>query len=70
MLATKLYVNGGLVAADLGGNAAHQDYPVNHWLRNGSNEIQLYLHKTSAQCGSLRGQGRLESQRLRRREGP
>jgi hypothetical protein len=41
----QLYVNGGLVTASLEGNPAHEEHPVNHWLRSGSNELQLYLYK-------------------------
>jgi hypothetical protein len=40
----KLFLNGGLVTSNLEG-IAHEELPVNHWVRNGSNEIQLYLYK-------------------------
>jgi hypothetical protein len=40
----KLFLNGGLVTSNLEG-IAHEEQPVNHWVRNGSNEIQLYMFK-------------------------
>jgi hypothetical protein len=39
-----VFLNGGLVTSNVEG-IAHEDQPINHWVRNGSNEIQLYLYK-------------------------
>lgn len=46
--AYQLFLNGGLVTSNLEGNA-HEDQPVNHWLRTGSNEIQLYMYKSAGE---------------------
>jgi hypothetical protein len=43
----QLFLNGGLVTSNLEGNPAHEDQPVNHWLRTGSNEIQVYMYKAA-----------------------
>jgi hypothetical protein len=43
-----VYLNGGLVTSNLEG-IAHEEQPVNHWVRNGNNEIQLYLYKPADQ---------------------
>ena len=38
-----VYVNGGLVTRNLEGTPAHAEYPVNHWLRSGSNLLQVNM---------------------------
>jgi hypothetical protein len=43
--AYQLWVNGGLVTSNLESNAAHEEQPINHWLRSGANEIQVYVYK-------------------------
>lgn len=40
-----LFVNGGLVIANIDGNAAHEDQPINHWVHSGSNSIDLHMYK-------------------------
>jgi hypothetical protein len=46
-----VYVNGGLVTANMEGSA-HEDQPINHWLNSGSNEIELHTYLSDApdQC--------------------
>jgi hypothetical protein len=38
-----VYVNGGLVAADMGASPAHEDDPINHLVRSGDNELTVYM---------------------------
>jgi hypothetical protein len=38
-----VYVNGGLVTANMEGSA-REDQPINHWLNSGSNEIELHTY--------------------------
>lgn len=40
-----LFVNGGLVTANIDGDAAHEDQPINHWVHTGSNAIDLHMYK-------------------------
>jgi hypothetical protein len=40
-----VYVNGGLITRNLDGTPAHAEYPVNHWLRSGANDIQIFMMK-------------------------
>jgi hypothetical protein len=42
--AFQLFVNGGLVTSNLRGTA-HEEQPLNHWVRTGANDIQLYMYK-------------------------
>jgi len=39
-----VYVNGGLVTRNMEGTLAAEDQPINHWLRSGSNEIEVYMY--------------------------
>ena len=39
-----VYVNGGLVTRNMEGNPAHEDQPINHWLRSGANEIEVLMY--------------------------
>lgn len=43
--AFQLFVNGGLVTSNLQGTA-HEEQPINHWVRTGANDIQLYMYKS------------------------
>jgi hypothetical protein len=45
-----VYVNGGLVTRNLEGGPEHTEYPVNHWLRSGANELQVKLLKPEGQA--------------------
>jgi hypothetical protein len=38
-----VYVNGGVVASDMGGRPAHEDDPINHFVRSGDNELTVYM---------------------------
>jgi hypothetical protein len=38
-----IFVNGGPVARDLSGTPVHGEYPINHWLRSGSNEVAVHM---------------------------
>lgn len=40
-----VYVNGGIVAADTAGEPIEAEIPINHWLRSGSNEIEVQMIK-------------------------
>jgi hypothetical protein len=40
-----VYVNGGLVTRNMEGAPAHAEYPVNHWMRSGSNLLEVKLLK-------------------------
>jgi hypothetical protein len=42
-----VYVNGGLVERNLAPNAAHIEYQINHYLRSGSNELEVQLIRMS-----------------------
>jgi hypothetical protein len=44
-----VYVNGGLITRNLEGSKDHTEYPINHWLRSGSNEIQVNMLKPEGQ---------------------
>jgi hypothetical protein len=47
-----LYLNGGLVSANMEGTA-QEDQPINHWLLSGTNEIELHMYQQedgSDQC--------------------
>lgn len=40
-----VYVNGGIVASDMMGEPIEAELPINHWLRTGANEIEVYMMK-------------------------
>jgi hypothetical protein len=40
-----VYVNGGLVRQSLEQTPIHAEYPVNHWLRSGKNDIEVHMLK-------------------------
>lgn len=39
-----LFVNGGLVMRNIAGTPAHEDQPINHFVRSGSNEIEVLIY--------------------------
>jgi hypothetical protein len=43
-----VFLNGGLVTSNVDG-IAHEEQPVNHWVRNGSNLLQVYLYKPAGE---------------------
>ncbi len=39
-----LFVNGGLVMRNMEGTPAHEEQPINHFVRSGSNEIEVLIY--------------------------
>lgn len=39
-----LFVNGGLVMRNMAGTPAHEEQPINHFVRSGSNDIEVLLY--------------------------
>lgn len=40
-----LYINGGLVTANLSGSPTHESQPINHFVRSGENDLTVYVIK-------------------------
>jgi hypothetical protein len=44
-----VYVNGGLVTRNLHANPTHVEYPINHYLRSGQNDVEVQMLKSESE---------------------